>query len=88
MRYLLELIFLLLQGMRVFLVLGTLLPMILPEDNVLRDGIKRIIEPVLRPFRKIFMPVSGFDFTPVVLFLFLLGIESLIRRFVVPLVVS
>ena len=88
MRYLLELIFLLLQGMRVFLVLGTLLPMILPEDNVLRDGITRIIEPVLRPFRKIFMPVSGFDFTPVVLFLFLLGIESLIRRFVVPLVVS
>lgn len=88
MTFLLEMVFLLLQGMRIFLVLGTLLPLILPEENVIRDGITRIIEPVLRPFRKVFMPISGFDFTPVVLFLLLLGIESLLRRLLIPLVVS
>jgi uncharacterized protein YggT (Ycf19 family) len=74
--------------MRIFLVLGTLLPYILPADNALRLGIARIIDPVLRPFRKLIKPISGFDFTPLVLYMLLILIESLIKRFFVPLVLK
>jgi len=78
-------IFFLLQGLRIFLVLGTLLPMILPADNTFRIGIERIVEPVLRPFRKFIKPIGGFDFTPLVLYLLLILLESLLRRFLLPL---
>jgi len=85
MEYLFGFIFFLLQGMQIFLVLGTLLPLILPADNMLRNGISRIVDPVLRPFRKVIRPVAGFDFTPVVVYLLLVVVESLIRRFLLPL---
>jgi len=88
MQFLFEFIFALFQGMRIFLLLGTLLPIFLPADNMLRGGIERIVEPVLRPFRKIIKPISGFDFTPLVLFLLLNVVESLIRRFLLPLVLN
>ena len=87
MEYLFGFIFFLLQGMQIFLVLGTLLPLILPADNMLRNGIARIVDPVLRPFRKVIKPVAGFDFTPVVVYLLLMGVESLIRRFLLPLAI-
>ena len=87
MEYLFGFIFFLLQGMQIFLVLGTLLPLILPADNILRIGIMRIIDPVLRPFRKVIKPVAGFDFTPLVVYLLLMGVESLIRRFLLPLAI-
>jgi len=88
MEFLISFVLLLLQGMRIFLVLGTLLPYILPADNALRLGIARIIDPVLRPFRKLIKPISGFDFTPLVLYMLLILIESLIKRFLVPLVLK
>ena len=88
MGFLFDFIFFLLQGMRIFLVLGTLLPMFLPADNTLRRGFERIIEPILRPFRKVIKPIAGFDFTPFVLYLLLIGVESLIRRFLVPLAIK
>jgi len=88
MKLLISFVLLLLQGMRIFLVLGTLLPYILPADNALRLGIARIIDPVLRPFRKLIKPISGFDFTPLVLYMLLILIESLIKRFFVPLVLK
>jgi len=88
MEFLISFVLLLLQGMRIFLVLGTLLPYILPADNALRLGIARIIDPVLRPFRKLIKPISGFDFTPLVLYMLLILIESLIKRFFVPLVLK
>lgn len=87
MEYLFGFIFFLLQGMQIFLVLGTLLPLILPADNLLRNGIARIVDPVLRPFRKVIKPVAGFDFTPVVVYLLLVVVESLIRRFLLPLAI-
>ena len=87
MEYLFGFIFFLLQGMQIFLVLGTLLPLILPADNMLRIGIARIVDPVLRPFRKVIKPVAGFDFTPVVVYLLLVVVESLIRRFLLPLAI-
>jgi len=85
MEYLFGFIFFLLQGMQIFLVLGTLLPLFLPADNLIRTGIARIVDPVLRPFRKVIRPVAGFDFTPVVVYLLLVVVESLIRRFLLPL---
>jgi YggT family protein len=88
MEFLISFVLLLLQGMRIFLVLGTLLPYILPADNALRLGIARIIDPVLRPLRKLIKPISGFDFTPLVLYMLLILIESLIKRFLVPLVLK
>lgn len=88
MQFLFEFIFSLFQGMRIFLVLGTLLPIFLPANNMLRGGIERIVEPVLRPFRKIIKPIGGFDFTPLVLFLLINGVESLIRRYLLPLAIK
>ena len=88
MEFLVSFVLLLLQGMRIFLVLGTLLPYILPADNALRLGIARIIDPILRPFRKLIKPIAGFDFTPLVLYMLLILIESLINRFLVPLVLK
>jgi len=88
MDLLISFVLLLLQGMRIFLVLGTLLPYILPADNALRLGIARIIDPILRPFRKLVKPIGGFDFTPLALYMLLILIESLIKRFLVPLVLK
>mgnify|MGYP000859473588 CR=1 FL=1 len=87
MEFLFNVIFFLLQGMQIFLVLGTLLLLVLPADNMLRIGIMRIIDPVLRPFRKVIKPVAGFDFTPLVVYLLLMGLESLIRQFLLPLAI-
>lgn len=78
-------VFFVFQGMRIFLLLGTLLPLILPADNMLRIGIERIIDPVLRPFRKLIKPIGGFDFTPLAVYLLLIVVESLIRRLLLPL---
>jgi len=50
MEYLFGFIFFLLQGMQIFLVLGTLLPLILPADNMLRIGIARIVVPCFTSF--------------------------------------
>ena len=88
MGFLFDFIFFLLQGMRIFLVLGTLLPMVLPADNTLRRGIERIIEPILRPLRKVIKPIAGFDFTPLVLYMLLIFVESLIRRLLFPLAIN
>ncbi len=88
MELFLNLVFFLFQGMRIFLILGTLLPVILPSNNTFRKGIERIVEPVLRPFRLIIKPIGGFDFTPLVLFLFINIVESLIRRLILPLVIK
>ena len=88
MELLFNFVFFVFQGMRIFLLLGTLLPLILPADNMLRIGIERIIDPVLRPFRKFIKPIDGFDFTPLVLFLLLNLVESLLRRFLLPLVLK
>lgn len=87
MEFLFNVIFSLLQGMQIFLVLGTLLLLVLPADNTLRIGIARIIDPVLRPFRKVIKPVAGIDFTPLIVYLILMGVESLIRRFLLPLAI-
>ena len=85
MEYLISFMTILLQGLRIFLVLGTLLPYFLPPDNTLRIGISRIIDPVLRPFRKYIKPINGFDITPMVLYLLLVVVETLIRRLLLPL---
>lgn len=88
MELLLNFVFFLLQGMRIFLLLGTILPLILPAGNKLRSDILQIVDPVLRPFRKIIKPIGGFDFTPLVLFLLLNFVESLIRRYLLPLAIK
>lgn len=85
MELLLNFVFFLFQGMRIFLLLGTFLPLILPADNMLRIGMARIVDPVLRPFRKFIKPIGGFDFTPLVLFLLLNLVESILRRYLLPL---
>ena len=79
MEWLYTFVLYLLQGMRLFLVLSVLLPMILPVGNALRDGIDRITEPILRPFRKFIKPIGGFDLSPLVLLLLMYLIEEVIR---------
>lgn len=88
MVYVVEFVLIFLQGMQIFLILGTLLTFLLPADNSLRIGTLRIIEPLLRPFRKVIKPISGIDFSPMVLYLLLSVLESLIYRFIMPLVVN
>lgn len=88
MELIFDFILILLQGLRLFLVLGTILPLFLPAYSLLRIGIVRIIAPLLRPFRKVIKPISGFDFTPLVLYLLIMAVESLLRRLIIPLVIK
>lgn len=85
MKFVLNFLLIFLQGLRFFLLIGTLLPWILPADSSLRMGIARIMDPLLLPFRKVIKPIGGFDFTPMVLYFILLGIETLIGRYLMAL---
>ncbi len=88
MRLIIEFVLVFLQVTRFVLLIGTLLPLILPADNNLRIGITRIMDPLLRPFRKIIKPISGFDFSPLVLYFLLIGLETLISRSLLPMIVK
>ena len=60
----------------VYVVLGYLIP---DEKQPVRAFLARIIEPLLRPIRR-FLPQTGaFDFSPLVLILILILLQSLIR---------
>ncbi len=49
------------------------------RQNRLYDFIYAVTEPVLRPVRKALPPMSGFDFSPVLVLLFLFLIAGILR---------
>ena len=50
------------------------------QANRLYEFLYAITEPVLRPFRRVLPPVGGLDLSPILLFLALAGIQSVLRR--------
>lgn len=44
----------------------------------MRIGIAKIVEPILRPFRRILKPINGIDFSPVLAMLAIYLIEWLL----------
>ncbi|HNX95781.1 MAG TPA: YggT family protein [Holophaga sp.] len=49
-----------------------------PRHPVIR-GIQAIVDPILRPIRAIIPPMGGFDLSPLIAFLVLRLLQSLIR---------
>lgn len=64
----------------------TVLSLFLPVNNPIRIFLARIIEPILTPIRKVVKPVSGLDFSPVVLLLIIYLVEWLLTRLLAPFV--
>jgi YggT family protein len=60
------------------LFLHVVLSMFLPGDRPVRIGIAKIVEPILRPFRRILKPINGIDFSPVLAMLAIYLIEWLL----------
>lgn len=60
-----------------------ILTMFVPADRPLRIGITRIVEPILRPFRKILKPINGIDFSPVLAMLAAYLLEMIVTKIVI-----
>lgn len=71
-------------GAAVFLLfLHVVLSMFMSADRPLRIGISRIVEPILRPFRKVLKPINGIDFSPVLAMLAIYLIEWILTNLIV-----
>ncbi|MCW5875807.1 MAG: YggT family protein [Anaerolineales bacterium] len=64
-----ELLRLLVNVLTWMVILHVVMSYFLPPYHVLREGLERIIEPLLSPIRRIMPPVAGLDFSPLVLIL-------------------
>jgi YggT family protein len=60
----------------VYVVLGFLIP---DEKQPVRAFLARIIEPLLTPIRRLLPQTGAFDFSPLVLILILILLQSLVR---------
>lgn len=60
------------------------LPMIMRIDtyNPIVRFIYEITEPVMAPFRRLIPPIGGMDFSPIVLFLVLQAVESVVYQMI------
>jgi YggT family protein len=66
------------QILEFIIIVDVILSYFLRPDNVVRSTLDKIVEPMLRPIRKIIPSLGGFDFSPVILILVLWGIEKLL----------
>jgi YggT family protein len=60
----------------VYVVLGYLIP---DDKQPVRAFLARIVEPLLKPIRRLLPQTGAFDFSPFVLILILILLQSLIR---------
>lgn len=50
------------------------------RQSVFYQFLFAITEPLMRPFRRLLPPVSGMDFSPIVLFLLVMVVKSAMKR--------
>jgi YggT family protein len=74
------LISLVVNVLTVLVILHVLLSYFLSPYHPLREVVDRIIDPLLAPIRRYVAPVSGLDFSPVILVLLLQLIGSLLAN--------
>ena len=61
---------------------SVLLSYFLPPYNPVREALDRIVDPFLAPIRRILPSMAGFDFSPVVLLLFIQILSSILVKIV------
>jgi YggT family protein len=82
MKLLILLVIILCRAVFILLFLNFLLSMLLPGDHPVRIRIARIVEVILRPFRKILKPINGIDFSPILAMLVVNLIEWLLTSLI------
>ena len=50
------------------------------QANKFYEFLYAITEPLMRPFRRVIPPMGGLDLSPILLFLVLIGLKSVLRR--------
>ncbi len=61
-------------------VVNSLLSYFLQPFHPIREALDKVIEPLLRPIRKVIKPVNGIDFSPLVLILLVYLVEFLFTQ--------
>lgn len=64
------------------LLLRVILSYLMQPGSRLMDGLMSLTEPLLGPVRRVFPPISGIDFAPLILLVGLQMIQSLLDGFV------
>ena len=61
-------------------VVNSLLSYFMQPFHSIRVALDKIVEPLLRPIRKVVKPVNGIDFSPIILILTVYLVEFLLTR--------
>lgn len=77
-----ELIYRLAQLLILIVLVDIILSYFVPPWNKVRVILDKIVEPMLRPIRKVLKPMGGLDFSPIVLVVLIQIISSLLRSFI------
>jgi len=62
-------------------VVDSLLSYFIQPFHPIRKALDKIVEPLLRPIRKVVKPISGIDFSPLILIVLVYLVEFLLTRF-------
>lgn len=76
-----EIIYRLAQLLILVVLIDIILSYFVPPWNRVREILDKIVEPMLRPIRKVIKPVGGLDLSPIVLVILIQIISGLLRNF-------
>jgi len=62
-------------------VVDSLLSYFIQPFHPIRKALDKIVEPLLRPIRKVVKPISGIDFSPLILIVLVYLVEFLLTQF-------
>jgi len=77
----------LIQFLVVVIIVQVVLTYFLPPYNRIRVFLDRLVEPMLVPIRRVIPPISGLDFSPVVLVILLQILDAVLTRILVSLAI-
>lgn len=80
-----ELIYRLAQLLILVVLVDIILSYFVSPWNKVRMFLDRIVEPMLRPIRKVIKPMGGLDFSPIVLVVLIQIISSVLRSLILSL---
>lgn len=80
MSFLLQLLILLSQGLTWLLFIYVILSWVLPPFHAIRQALGRVVDPLLNPIRNLLPKTGPFDFSVIVLFIFLQILETVARQ--------
>lgn len=68
------------QLLTLLVLVAAILSFFMPPYHPVREFVDRLVDPMLRPIRRILPPMGGLDFSPVVLIILLQVVGGLINR--------